>query len=1274
MRQDFLNAEELVNRLNKAFTEHSTIIDKNAKAMRNLASEYSKLPSDYLKAQREIQATMQEQAKTEQALLKTAQEKQKLIQQEIATTMKLNAAKKTEIDTNEAIRKSNDAKAAADAKAAQKSIADSEKAIAQKEKEFASFEREFNRYEADLKRKEIAEQKAALSSQKAKEKERLDEIKLQQTREKAFDKYEAGLNKQVESQKDAYGQMSAELNKSFRASASLAVEMYKLKEAGQQASPEYQKLNEQFIRTREETLKLDAALKSIDSDLGRNQRNVGNYKYDALNNSIQQILRETPSAAVSLNTFFLAISNNLPQFFEEFTKVRTEISALKKAAEDAAANLSIQSEAQSAVSAAAQETEEALSTQVESIISSIGASQEQALAIKEQIAAHVGEIETTGAATSTTVANTESVLVNAGANVDQTATIQAGIVASAEATAARNTATASLTAQTLATVEANAALAAQPTMWQRISQSLFSLNTLMTAGVLVLTLYGGKIIDYVGNLFKAESANKALSESIETLNNIQIESTKAIIEEGIELEKNLAVAADTTLSYKEREIAAQQVLDQYPYWFENLGKEAILNGKVEEAVKGVNEALLARAKAAAATTKLTENQTKIIDFEEEILKIQEKIISAEERVRVARIQARAASSAESGNDAEINALKDIEDYNNDIANIKKEINSLDEINNRLLGYSIENRKKSIGLDYNSEEAKNNELRIEELKDFEATRFQLIQLRLENEAAMNERTFMDETLNYERREQAAQKYHEIQRQIAENALAEQLRILQKERDAEIASIEARIKEQEITEKNGRAVIYSIRKKYDNDYLIAYENYAEGLRKIDLSIAESLRGVYDKINFQKAQNLIDERDLRNTETYVGQLQEIVNKNKDYREIEKANKQFQEGNRSITMANAQKEIDDIESKLRGLKDVEANVQKRGELENELFKAKKRYSEAEKEQTDEQIAAINKLQRATESYLNSFKTSFFSNAGLESLNMFTTIEENGKTTFANLMAGANTTSEKFGVAFNSITSVAKDAYAFLNQNSQAYFDNQYNRLDHEKELALKYAGENTAGQEEINRQFEEQKRQIRIKEAKAQKEQALFNAVISTAQAVVAALPNIPLSIIIGALGAAQIAFIAGQQIPAYYKGTDNHPGGLMMVNDAKGSNYKEVIETPGGQLYKPEGRNVLMNAPKGTVVHKSRKAFEDNFNALLAENNISPFAATMFRSSVSGNRESGLSKNDMREVMRDAMAELGEKKTLHVNINETGFNSYWRSNGGIKRDRDNRRQIKG
>lgn len=69
---------------------------------------------------------------------------------------------------------------------------------------------------------------------------------------------------------------------------------------------------------------LNQQISEVEQASGRFQRNVGNYKSatDGLSLSIAQITRETPSAAISLNTYFMAISNNLPMFTDQIKKLR----------------------------------------------------------------------------------------------------------------------------------------------------------------------------------------------------------------------------------------------------------------------------------------------------------------------------------------------------------------------------------------------------------------------------------------------------------------------------------------------------------------------------------------------------------------------------------------------------------------------------------------------------------------------------------------------------------------------------------------------------------------------------------------------------------------------------------------------------------------------------------------------------------------------------------------------------------------------------------------
>lgn len=74
-------------------------------------------------------------------------------------------------------------------------------------------------------------------------------------------------------------------------------------------------------------------LSAAEQASGRFQRNVGNYAsaWNGLGSSVQRVARELPSLAVSANTFFLAISNNIPILVDEIAGARKEYAAFQEA-------------------------------------------------------------------------------------------------------------------------------------------------------------------------------------------------------------------------------------------------------------------------------------------------------------------------------------------------------------------------------------------------------------------------------------------------------------------------------------------------------------------------------------------------------------------------------------------------------------------------------------------------------------------------------------------------------------------------------------------------------------------------------------------------------------------------------------------------------------------------------------------------------------------------------------------------------------------------------
>ena len=101
------------------------------------------------------------------------------------------------------------------------------------------------------------------------------------------------------------------------------------------------KLNQMSAAQREaagEGKKLEAETNAIYQQMIKLQEATGNYRlsvghyqrtWDGLGISISQVVRELPAAAVSLNTFFLGISNNIPMVVDEINRLRAQNKALQ---------------------------------------------------------------------------------------------------------------------------------------------------------------------------------------------------------------------------------------------------------------------------------------------------------------------------------------------------------------------------------------------------------------------------------------------------------------------------------------------------------------------------------------------------------------------------------------------------------------------------------------------------------------------------------------------------------------------------------------------------------------------------------------------------------------------------------------------------------------------------------------------------------------------------------------------------------------------------------
>ena len=342
--------------------------------------------------------------------------------------------------------------------------------------------------------------------------------------------------------------------------------------------------------------------------------------------------------------------------------------------------------------------------------------------------------------------------------------------------------------------------------------------------------------------------------------------------------------------------------------------------------------------------------------------------------------------------------------------------------------------------------------------------------------------------------------------------------------------------------------------------------------------------------------------------------------------------------------------------------NKLKEDALKKDLEKTKEWYAKnpppifISKEQLDEIEKArekIKKLKEEFRDYIQGFGQEFFSNAGFgRTFDFFQKMDADGKTMFDKLGELADGSVEKYAATFQAISETAQEAFNFINQMSQENFDAEYERLEQEKNIALAFAGESDSARAEIERQAEERRKQIQKREFEAKKKQAIFNIGIDTAQAIISIWAQVPkvdfgvsaglLTAFVSALGLAQIAAVNAQEVPAYKEGTENHKGGLMLVNDGSGSNYKETIQTPDGKIYKPQERNVVMNAPKGTKVF-THDQWQRNLDNILMKNEINYSQPNVVVNS-------GMSDEQVDRIVNT----IANKQEAILNIDKNGWNT--------------------
>ncbi|PKK36533.1 hypothetical protein BWI96_11810 [Siphonobacter sp. SORGH_AS_0500] len=149
------------------------------------------------------------------------------------------------------------------------------------------------------------------------------------------------------------------------------------------------------------------------------------------------------------------------------------------------------------------------------------------------------------------------------------------------------------------------------------------------------------------------------------------------------------------------------------------------------------------------------------------------------------------------------------------------------------------------------------------------------------------------------------------------------------------------------------------------------------------------------------------------------------------------------------------------------------------------------------------------------------------------------------------------------------------------AYRQKELDALSKQKEHELGLAGDNKNAQAKINKEFEKKEAAIKLKQAKADKDNALFQIAVNTAINASRYLPTNPLFYVALASGAVQAAIVLAKPLPQFFKGTNYSPEGPAMVAEYG----PELIQGPKGDM-RIVSEPSIVNLEKGSKV---KTAFE-------------------------------------------------------------------------------------
>ena len=320
-----------IQALDRAMKPHIQALSDLEKAERKLAYFQSEEGGRYLDTKAKISALLASRREQKTLLDKVAEAEQKLTNAQTGDAERLAVLTRRLQEYNTALRLRISFEEAESG-----SIAQAQAGKAYAKYQYSRLSQEDRAGEQGSKLlgdiRQYAEQEAVLSARIAKEEALAQAIAKRVAAENPLNTTIREHNI-VAHEANRIAQLTAQLNTSAEGSYNRLAAQYELNKIKLNAMSAAERQAEGAGKALEqETLELYKRMMQLQEATGNYRLSVGHYQrtWDGLGMSVSAIVREIPAATVSMNTFFLAISNNVPLFVDEVIKLRKANEALAK--------------------------------------------------------------------------------------------------------------------------------------------------------------------------------------------------------------------------------------------------------------------------------------------------------------------------------------------------------------------------------------------------------------------------------------------------------------------------------------------------------------------------------------------------------------------------------------------------------------------------------------------------------------------------------------------------------------------------------------------------------------------------------------------------------------------------------------------------------------------------------------------------------------------------------------------------------------------------------